>query len=51
MKFFVHIVPEHPQKEISLMFGTETAGPSFVQKLKWGGHGPPGHPNGYAPDL
>ena len=31
------------------MFETETVGPFLVQKLSWGGHGPPGPPSGYAP--
>ena len=31
------------------MFETKTVGPCLVQKLKCGGHGPPGHPGGYVP--
>ena len=38
------------------MFETETVGPFLVQKLKWGGHGPPATPpppilGDYAPEL
>ena len=46
-EFLVHIISEHPQKTISLMFETETLGPCLVRKLKCvcrggggGGYGP-----------
>ena len=54
-EFLVHIISEHPQKTISLMFETETLGPCLVRKLKCvcrgggGGVWPPCSPNGYTP--
>ena len=42
VKFLVRIYSEHSQKTISLMLELKTVGPFLVQKLKWGGHGPPG---------
>ena len=49
--FLVPIIPEHQKKVISLMFETETFGLCLVRKLRGGGHGPLGHPSGYAPAL
>ena len=36
MKVFVRIKSENPWKEILPMFETETVGPCFIPKLKWG---------------
>ena len=56
VKFWAHIIFEHPYKAISLMFETETAGYYLVLKLFGpGGHAlPPPHTpilelSGYAP--
>ena len=55
VKFWVHIIFEHPYKALSLMFETETAGNYLVLKLFGpGGHAlPPPTPtlelSGYAP--